>query len=514
MDRYIPIVGVGSATVFIKLCDEFKYAILPYYEFRNSPNILKNLLSSCTNTLFILSSIMPDEYLVEEDIIEEFKLFSSRYSFNYIIAWDMPTYLTDYDGSRINTEKSISYIDYLSREFDVIPLAKGAYPEHLQYSCGEIYGRGFKTIAFHISEYLYSRAKPWPYIKDYSLTSYGYMMHLLKIILEYPFNEVILIGGASPRYYRDLIQLDGRIRLAGYTWYIDGVKYQLYTPEGSILNLKDKFYLCNCRVCRENPVSRLRDPGNISLHNLLINKYLVEGLEDKLYKIRLEIYDLILDTYEDLMIINELKVGSGYSIWRKAFNIVERYKPKYLIIMGNLISPHDRVSYDEYKDLIETLTELSQETKIFYIPRYISKSRWITSILYKIYLEDVDAINDKLKVIDEAGILERLTRLLLTAKKKMVIKKLTWDEPFTIEVWLYGPTDESFEKAVEEIKKIRKEHEWLITNYINKPYIDYEDKIATPGEWHREWDRYEAPEPGAIYLTTEGEIKIIKPGGD
>jgi len=95
----------------------------------------------------------------------------------------------------------------------------------------------------------------------------------------------------------------------------------------------------------------------------------------------------------------------------------------------------------------------------------------------------------------------------------MTIKKLTWDKPVTLEIWLYGPSDESFEKAVEEIKKIRKEHEWLITNYINKPYIDYDSKIATPGEWHREWDRYEAPEPGAIYLTTEGEIKIIKPGG-
>jgi len=393
-------------------------------------------------------------------------------------------------------------------------LIKGAYPEHIEYSCSEIYDMGFESIAFHVSEYLYSRRRPWPYIKDYSLTSYGYMLHLLKTILEYPFKEVILIGGASPRYYRELIELDERIRLAGYSWYIDGVKYQLYNPDGRIISLRDRYYTCNCKVCRLRSVSRLRDREAISLHNLLINKYLVEDWGDELSNISIEVYDLILDTHEDLMIINELRVGIGSSLWRDAFKLVRRYKPKYLILTGSLLSLDESSLTDEYRDLVEALTEVEEDTKIFYIPGYISKSRWVRDILYKLYLRDIDIVDRKMEVRDEENILERLTRLILTAKKRMIIKKYTWDKPFTIEITLYGSQEKSFETAVEELKMINKEYDWLVTNYINKPYIDYENKVATPGEWHREWDKYEEPEAGAIYVTPEGEIKLIHLQGD
>ena len=214
------------------------------------------------------------------------------------------------------------------------------------------------------------------------------------------------------------------------------------------------------------------------------------------------------------MIINELRVGSRLSSWRDAFKLVEKYKPKYLIITGRLLSLDESSMYEEYRDLVEVLTEVEEDTKISYIAQYISKGRWVKDILYRLYLRDIDIVGRKMTIYDEENILERLTRLILTAKKKMVIKKLTWDKPFTIEVTLYGSQEKSFEKAIEELKTIKKDYDWLITNYINKPYINYEDKVATPGEWHREWDKYERPEAGAIYISPEGEIKLIHPQGD
>jgi len=261
-------------------------------------------------------------------------------------------------------------------------------------------------------------------------------------------------------------------------------------------------------------VSRLRTKENISLHNLLINKYLIEEQYDELNRVSIETYDLILDTHEDLMIVNELRVGSKYSMWREAFRLIRKYKPSYLILTGNLLSFDDSYIYDEYKDMVEILTEIEEDTKIFYVPQYISKGQWIKRVLYELYLKDTDIADRKMEIRDKENILERLTRLVLTAKKSMVIMKLTWSNKITLEIVLHGSQDKSFEKAVADLKMLNKEYEWLVTNYINKPYIDDKTKIVTLGEWHMEWDKYEAPEPGILYLTMDGELKIIKPDGD
>ncbi|HDJ89085.1 MAG TPA: hypothetical protein ENG40_00115 [Thermoprotei archaeon] len=510
MDKFIPIVGFDGLPIFKEICDKFRYAIIPYYEVYKESNLLKDSLSLCKDTTFILSSIMPDKYLVDPTTEKDFRQFALKLNIKYLIVWDLPTYLEKYEESERNSRASLSYIDKFRRDFHVIPLIKGAYPEHIQYSCDEIAERRFNVIAFHISEYLYSRLKPWPYIKDYSLTSYDYMLQLLNIILEYPFKEILLIGGAGPRYYKKLLEIDERIRLAGYSWFIDGSKYRLYRPDSKVINIRDKFYLCNCEVCKNSSVSILRSNEHISLHNLLMNKHLIEE-PDSLNNIRTKIYDLILDTYEDMMIVNELRVGDPYSRWEEAFQIIDEYRPKYLIIMGKMLSLEKMSTYyNELKKFVEILTKIEKETGIFYLDRYLDRDVWIERLLNRLYfMNNEDIVKNKMKLFDEEHTLEKLTRLILTVKNKMRIRKLTWEKPIDIYIRLYGPAEKDYKIVLEELRNINKDDEWLITDYLNKPYIDYDRRVATPGEWHTLWEIYEKPEPGVLYLDRKGEFRLL-----
>ena len=116
---------------------------------------------------FILSSIMPDEYLLQKDTYKQFIDTARKLNIKYVIVWDLPTYLNNKDESLKNVYLSIKYVKYFINEgFNIIPLVKGAYPEHIKVSASEIYDLGFNIVAFHVSEYLYSEEKPWPYIND------------------------------------------------------------------------------------------------------------------------------------------------------------------------------------------------------------------------------------------------------------------------------------------------------------------------------------------------------------
>jgi len=122
MDRFIPIVGLDSISIFTRVCSEFKYAITPYHEIHINPEAVSSFLNECRNTNLILSSIMPDDLLRDPKTVNLFKEFALKQGFKYILVWDLPTYLNNYEESNTNTIKSISHIDSFSREFKVIPL--------------------------------------------------------------------------------------------------------------------------------------------------------------------------------------------------------------------------------------------------------------------------------------------------------------------------------------------------------------------------------------------------------
>ncbi len=181
--------------VFNGLRDLFEYVIVPYYSIVGLSEHEKFLISKEDDIKWILSSIMLDDYLLKSGIHDFFMFYADELKADYVLVWDMPTYLNDYHESFSNTIRSLDCIRlYIKKGYNVIPLIKDAHPEHIRLSVSNILDMGFKYAAFHVSEYLSNPEKPWPYIKDFSISNIEYMIRLIDIILESDLEEILIIG--------------------------------------------------------------------------------------------------------------------------------------------------------------------------------------------------------------------------------------------------------------------------------------------------------------------------------
>ena len=514
MDHFIPIVGRDALRIFAEAAHHFGYAVLPYYEVVINPEDIRLIREANPGIKLILSSIMPDEYLEREETLRDFLGFASEHGFDYIIAWDTPTYLDDEEASWRNTLKSLEVVERLRGRFNIIPLVKGAYPEHKRYACERLAELGFETVAIHASPYLSTNQYIEPYLRRAGLTgiryTHEYLKHLLELILEYPFKEVLVLGGAGPRHVPDLIALDpDRIRLAGYSWYIDATRMTVYGGLGDAIDIRRGFYHCNCDVCLVTGPRLRREGRYISLHNLLISRELIRhyaGEESRDY--RVERHDLILDTYEDLLILNDLMIGGRYSLWRLGLKMAGEHRPRYLVLTGRVFDT-SRISIqvlEEFREWVET----HRDTRIILVwdmpPGRANIGRLLDNLLYR----GIDLVEER-PYQGEAQVRELVTRLVLTARwGSMTIRKETWGGGFDVTIRLLGPSGKPGEAAIEDLGRGKGEDGWIVTDYIEEPYIDRERRIATPGRW----GAYRGParllRPGGVYITHRGEVEILE----
>jgi len=514
MDHFIPIVGREALRTFAEAAHHFGYAVLPYYEVVISPGDIGLIREANPDIKLILSSIMPDEYLEREETLQEFLRFASEHSFDYIIAWDTPTYLDDEEASWRNTLKSLEVVERLRGRFNIIPLVKGAYPEHKRFACERLSELGFDTVAIHASPYLSTNQYIEPYLRRAGLTGIRYtdeyLTYLLELILEYPFKEVLVLGGAGPRQIPDLIALDPeRIRLSGYSWFIDAGRKVVYGELGEPLDIRKGFYHCNCETCVVTGPRLRRDRQYISLHNLLISRELIRhyaGEESRNH--RVEEYDLILDTYEDLLILNDLMIGGRYSLWRLGLKMAGEQMPRYLVLTGRVFDT-SRISIQVLEEFREWVDE-HRDTRIVLVwdilPSRANIGRLLDTLLYR----GIDLIEERPDK-GEAQVRELVTRLVLTARwGSMTIRKETWRRGFDVTIRLMGPSGKPREAAIEDLGGGIGEDGWLVTDYIEEPYIDRERRIATPGRW----GAYRGParllRPGGVHITHRGEVEILE----
>jgi len=407
--------------------------------------------------------------------------------------------------------KSLENIKYLANKgFNIIPLAKGAYPEHIEISASKIEEWKFKIIAFHITEYLTAEERPWPYIQDYSITALDLMNQNIKVILKHGFEEILLIGGASPRHCKKLLKLDDRIKLAGYSWYLDAQNRRLYTSDEYVKDVSYQYYECNCPICIKTPPAIRRQQNHIAKHNLYINKHLIndEG------KVEVELYDLIVDEHEDIAIAAELYVGHQDSLWRTLINLIEKIKPSHLILLGPIIyNKNWKIeTIEEWKEFIEKLTQLNKKYKtiITIVPDPKEKRNKIETQIQTLYTPNQDPKTNQLQETKYDTTILKIIRLYSNTKTTIKIKKLTNQKPITIRI--ETPQIIKPEKPqITDLKTLIKDTEWLITNYINQPIIDKQNKIITTGTWRTTWTQPTKPKPAIIHITKQAKIKIIKP---
>ena len=510
LPRFIPIVTPDSINIFNRLAEYFEYAIIPYYTLLSNEPLGPRLRR---DTKWILSSIMPDKLLLEKDTHHHFAEKARKLGVEYVLVWDMPTYLNDFEKSLENTYASLNKIEYFTENgFKVIPLIKGAYEEHIRISASQISGWGFDVAAFHVSEYLSAVEKPWPYINDHSLTAEDLMIKYIETILEYDFKQLLLVGGASPRHGARLLELDDRIRVAGYSWYLDGQRNNIYMPTGYIKSLGNKYFECNCPNCQSIPPKTLKTSSYIAGHNLYLNKYLLEELDEE---VETSLYDIIADYHEDMLVVGEVSVGAEKSIWKTLLTYLRRIKPDHLIIIGRIFHWEiiDEKHIKEWIEFIEELKKLNQDygTELIPVYRYVGKNLpyLMTSLSYTTNTYPKRSI---FRESELDPVLGTITRIITTSRSPIKVKKrVASGKEIVFIIEHHGVADKPLEAAAEELKYLKKEGDWLITNYINQPYIDWENKAAAPGSWDLTWRHYTEPKPGAIHITKEGEIILIKP---
>ena len=509
LPRFIPIVTPVSVSVFREVSRFFSFAVIPYYSVAREGGFTfeRRLPNSIS---YILSSIMPDEYLSMEGICERFMNAARDLKVDYVVVWDLPTYLNDYELSEKNVYRSIDIIKRFVREgFNVIPLVKGAYPEHIRISASEIFDLGFDVVAFHVSEYLYSEERPWPFINDYSLTAIDFMLMLINEILKFDFREVLLIGGSSPRHYKLFLNLDDRIKLAGYSWFIDAFKGKLYLSSGDIVDVRFKYFECSCESCIDIPPSLRRKPRYIARHNLLVNKYLIE---EEFNNVNTSFYDLILEPYEDAVIAAELYVGHRDSLWKSLVNWLWSFKPSYAIFIGPTFHREwSKRVIREWSEFIDILMRLNQiyGTKVILVADPTERNPPMQAEPEAVYPYGLDPRIDALKSTKYDSALIKVSRLLCKAKSSIKVKKYnSFLKPITFEVSAFKTAEKNVDSALEDLKNMRKRSDWLISNYINQPVIDKEYKVATPGVWRLTWLFYTEPKPGIIHITEDGEVKL------
>ena len=109
------------------------------------------------------------------------------------------------------------------------------------------------------------------------------------------------------------------------------------------------------------------------------------------------------------------------------------------------------------------------------------------------------------------SILGVIARIIASSKSSIKVKKIIDDDKnITISIQYFGVANKTPELAIEELRYFKRDSDWLITDYINQPYIDYKYQFATPGVWDLTWRYFNESKPGAIHITRNGEVKLIK----
>ena len=514
LPRFIPTVFPENLDIFIEVGRCFTHAILPAYLIteENIEEVEKKIWE--TDIEWILSSIMPDEMLLEKGVLDRFLELADKLDIDILLAWDTPTYLGD-DSlvRRRRMENAIRIIGVLRElEYNVIPLIKGASPNEVDEYTDKICDMSFDVVAFHVSQYLTSDLRPTFFLDELYSDARDLMYGLIRRMLEYDVKQLLVVGGAGYNRVKSFLNLDERIAVAGASWYLDARNYALYTL-GKKEFIHRRHHLCNCPVCRGKRPNKLRNIENIALHNLLYIKNLVDDLDIKKYNIVVK--DLILMPEEEAVIVGPLRIGDETSLWREMIKTIRKIMPTYLILAGDIF--HNQITpetLEEWRSFIKQL-KLLQKKNITIIPmKGVLETKPYQLIARYDYLTagKLDPLTAWTEKTEYDHMLLSITKFLTGAKNMLSILKETSKNSIEINIYYEYPADEYTDEEIHNYlaQRNRGRGRWIISTINTTPTINQELKVATTGAWHKKPYQYKTPKPSVIYVTKEGKIKQIQ----
>ena len=270
-----------------------------------------------------LSSIGPDECVTSEAFFADFVKFSTEHNFDYVVAWDEPTY-ADWppDLSWKYTLYGLENVKRLLKQgFRVIGLINGSTEAHFEKCAQSLLSMGVDCTAVHVSDYLRGR-------KDSSLDP---VLHDMMKVATSRFKKVLVIGGADPYFIKyELRPKFPNASVAGFGWYLDAARGIIYGRGGRV-DVNETDVICDCASCstgRSQDLSRL--PRSRSIHNFLA----VQGTMDGKDPPELE-RSGIVHRGQKMMLASDLYLGTDDSLVYDFIDALKTEKPRTLILLGN-----------------------------------------------------------------------------------------------------------------------------------------------------------------------------------
>jgi len=457
----------------------------------------------------ILSSIMPDHLLVKSEILEKFIEAATKGGFDAVLGWDTPVYedIPLYD-SWTNLLMGIKLTrQLLGTGIPVIPLAKGNNQRQIAFSIDNLVRMGFRDIALHASEYLYS----WKRDPKSRQILYQYSGELMRKA-----ETVLLLGATSPQalgFARNAFPDWHRMRMAGFSWYLDAVNHRLYARDSpnEILDSRGSFVECGCETCRSNGARRLAEDVSVrAAHNLGYSASKATGKQLP----KTMAYDLVIGKDVKALIAGDLHIGTEGSLYTDFLDLLKAERPNALILLGNTFElDRGSIIQEDVKNFFETIRDIgatlvtvkgcrdsSQEDILKHVDR-LAFAKGHKALAYR----QPEGPDEKYAL--DFYKLHRMAKEALAIKLpngKMMLASHGQDivEERTV--------------SLEEAKVVMLRHrrakraDWLVIGHIHRAFVDGEKGIASPGSW-------QLPTPDLKGLVKKGDVMraiIIGPSGE
>ena len=467
--RFIPLIEPLSP--FIRLIKDigFPIVIVPFHEIVKH-GLVDDIVYYGINRVLgyegyvLLSSIMPDEMLNDET----FNLFlevAIRGGFYGVIGWDMPVYAdVSLDESWSNLVISIDKtLEFARSGINTIPLAKGVNREQIETGLDTYVKAGFKTIALHISDYIYAyRSDPLA-----RRLFYIFLRELYK-----RFENILLVGISSPYNIRKVMRRYPRkMFYAGRGWYISGLKGLAYTSYRTI-DLEKKSIVCSCQSCQNKPLTFSEDTYNIIRHNLYMVNNIFHGISPDI-----EVLDIVLQGRT--LVLSDIHIGLPHSRVRDAERLIVKLRPDNIVFLGDIIDFDNRQYPNENTAIFEAINIVN--------PRVFAGVRGEAEDTRRLYSVLDNAVGIGFESNYQAPYL--LGFITLYKYYRVIKPQLTAYLPDnTRAVFIHGHQI----KGPHTVKWLRKELgvEWIFHGHTHRFHIDNREKIVNTGCWlEEEWER-------------------------
>jgi hypothetical protein len=475
----IPLISLVDPRSWIQLHASLESLVVPFYEVwgggAHQTNIehrdIHEVLSS--NRPIGLSSIGPDDYVMSEAYFIDFLQFALGHGFDYVLAWDTPTYVDM--PAKISWNNTVYGIEQVGRAIkaglSVVGLLNGSNKEQYEKCAVMLKSMGIEEVAIHVSEYL-------RYRRDSLLM--GLMWDALKIAYS-QFPRTLIIGATDPFLIRyPLKEACPESSVSGLSWFIDAKHGIVYGAQGKV-NAYEKDILCSCPSCKKGQWGSLsRSTLRRAIHNFSV----VQGAMAGSGFPQVESVDIIYSK-QKIALVSCLHLGTKESLVFDFCEAMREEKPEILLFLGDTfeIMASDFALLEEHaKAFFNLIYELGCEV----FPVYGGTDKSLSALNEQLkriaYDHEVHPNVNFTKFLfrDEYQHLYHIFKFYIAARESISIRSAKGKRLYAA----YGPTLNFEMPSIERADEILKERrcDCLVLVGYHRKSID-KDRFYSLGTW-------------------------------